>query len=149
LLLLFLGPISQHFGNAINQLFNFYSFVTKQKNLDVYPQVIKFAIFLQRHEYGKKTLRNFFLVQRFIAARPVARYYKSRKLHRGIIRVARFFLVKHTKTGRNIPNDHKFHQKAINCTKWLGIPNDHKIYQQFPFQGALMYIIIPQSGFLV
>jgi hypothetical protein len=38
-------------------------------------------------------------------------------------RVARFFLVQHTKTGENIPNDHKIYQMAIN------ISNGRKIHQ--------------------
>jgi hypothetical protein len=45
------------------------------------------------------------------------------------IRVARFLYVQHTKTGRNIPNDHKICQivkKLPNCSK-VCIPNDHKI----------------------
>jgi hypothetical protein len=50
--------------------------------------------------------------------------------------VARFFLVQLTKTGENIPNDHKIHQIPITFTKWpQTIPNGHKIYQHFPFQG--------------
>jgi hypothetical protein len=32
-------------------------------------------------------------------------------------------MVQHTKTGENIPNDHKIY-----------IPNGHKIYQHFPLQ---------------
>jgi hypothetical protein len=40
-----------------------------------------------------------------------------------ITRVARFFLVKHTKTGENIPDDHKIYQMAIK------IPNGGKIDQ--------------------
>jgi hypothetical protein len=34
------------------------------------------------------------------------------------IGVARFFSVQHTKTGKNIPNDHKIYQKAIKYTIW-------------------------------
>jgi hypothetical protein len=45
------------------------------------------------------------------------------------------FVVQHTKTGKNIPNDHTMYQMAIIYTKWLSnIPNGHKIYQHFPFQ---------------
>jgi hypothetical protein len=36
---------------------------------------------------------------------------------RSQIRIARFFLVQHTKTGKNIPNNHK------------NIPNVYKIYE--------------------
>jgi hypothetical protein len=32
-------------------------------------------------------------------------------------RVARFFLVQQTKTGKNVPNDQKIHQIAIRFTK--------------------------------
>jgi hypothetical protein len=35
------------------------------------------------------------------------------KLKLDSIRVARFFFVQNTKTGKNIPNDHKIYQKAI------------------------------------
>jgi hypothetical protein len=49
---------------------------------------------------------------------------------------ARIDLVKDTKTGRNIPNDHKMYQIAIQYNKWLQyIPNFRKIFQHFPFQG--------------
>jgi hypothetical protein len=45
-------------------------------------------------------------------------------------RVARSFLVQHTKTGRNIPNDHKAYQIVTKYTKLSqNIPNCHKIYQ--------------------
>jgi hypothetical protein len=33
-------------------------------------------------------------------------------------RVARFFLVEHTKTAINIPNDHTIHQMAVKFTQW-------------------------------
>jgi hypothetical protein len=37
---------------------------------------------------------------------------------------ARFFMVKHAKTGENIPNDYKLYQIAINYSKLpLNIPN--------------------------
>jgi hypothetical protein len=43
---------------------------------------------------------------------------------------------KHTKMGKNITNDHKLYQTAINFTKWpQNIPNGHKIYQHLPFKG--------------
>jgi hypothetical protein len=35
-----------------------------------------------------------------------------------LITVARFFLVQNTKTGRNIPNDHKIFQVAIKYFQW-------------------------------
>jgi hypothetical protein len=35
-----------------------------------------------------------------------------------VSRVARFFLVQHTKTGKIYKNDHKIHQMAITYTKW-------------------------------
>jgi hypothetical protein len=39
---------------------------------------------------------------------------------------------------KNIPNDHKLFQMAINYTKWpQNIPDGHKIYQHFPWQGPL------------
>jgi hypothetical protein len=44
-------------------------------------------------------------------------------------KVARFFSLQHTKTGENIPNEHKIYQKALK------IPYGHKIYRRFPFQG--------------
>jgi hypothetical protein len=45
--------------------------------------------------------------------------------------VARFLLVQYTKTGENIPNNHKIYQKATKYTKW---PNCHEIYQLLPLQ---------------
>jgi hypothetical protein len=33
-------------------------------------------------------------------------------------RVARFFMVQTYQNGKNIPNDHKLYQTAINYTKW-------------------------------
>jgi hypothetical protein len=45
-------------------------------------------------------------------------------------RVARFFLVQHTKTGKNIPNNHKIYQLATKYTKWqYNRPNGHKMNQ--------------------
>jgi hypothetical protein len=50
-------------------------------------------------------------------------------------RVTRFFLVQHTKTGKNIPNNHKLFQIDTKYTKWpQKKPNGHKIYQHLPFQ---------------
>jgi hypothetical protein len=80
--------------------------------------------------------------------------------------VARFFLVKHPKTGTNtiihknvlgkwplnIPNGHKIYHMAIKYTKWpQNIPNGRKIYQM-----AVKYTIfhlkyllnLPKLGFL-
>jgi hypothetical protein len=34
-----------------------------------------------------------------------------------VIRVARFFWVQHTKTGKNIPNNHKIYRMTTKCTK--------------------------------
>jgi hypothetical protein len=43
-------------------------------------------------------------------------------------RVARFFLVQTYQYGKNIPNDHKLYQTAINYTKGpFNIPYYHKI----------------------
>jgi hypothetical protein len=51
------------------------------------------------------------------------------------IRVARFFLVQIYQIGKNITNDHKLYQTAINYTKWpLNIPNGHKI-KHLQFKG--------------
>jgi hypothetical protein len=53
-------------------------------------------------------------------------------------------LVQRTKTGENIPNNHKIgipnghkiYQMAVKDTKWpLNIPNGHKIYQHLPLHG--------------
>jgi hypothetical protein len=53
-----------------------------------------------------------------------------------ISRVARFFLVQKYQNGKNVPNDHKLYQTAVNYTKWpKNIPNGHKILQHFQFQG--------------
>jgi hypothetical protein len=53
-------------------------------------------------------------------------------------RVARFFLVQHTKTGKNIPNDYKIDQMTVKYTKWpkiyqmtVNVPNDRK-YAKWP-----------------
>jgi hypothetical protein len=38
--------------------------------------------------------------------------------------------------GKNITNDHKLFQTAIDYNKWTyNIPNGHKIYQHLPFKG--------------
>jgi hypothetical protein len=48
-------------------------------------------------------------------------------------RVARFFMLQHTKTGKNVPNNQKIYQMAIKYAKWP------KIYQKdikhLPLQG--------------
>jgi hypothetical protein len=50
-------------------------------------------------------------------------------------RVARFFLAQHTKTKKNLPNDHKISQIANTYTKWTeNLPNGHKIYQHLLLQ---------------
>jgi hypothetical protein len=55
------------------------------------------------------------------------------------IRVARFFLVQTYRNVKNIPNDHKLHQKAINYTEWsknitaFSIPRPSKFYQKWDF----------------
>jgi hypothetical protein len=48
-------------------------------------------------------------------------------------RVARFFLVRHFETGKDVSNGHKIYQSAIKSTKW-----SHK-YQHIPFQGPQKY----------
>jgi hypothetical protein len=61
-------------------------------------------------------------------------------------RVARFFLVQYSKTGKNIPNDHKINPKAIKYTKWLSnIPNGKK-YTNIFHSKALRNT--PNLGFL-
>jgi hypothetical protein len=63
-------------------------------------------------------------------------------------RVARFVCAKHTKTGKNIPNDqkmylmggHKIYQLAVN------IMNGNKICQHFPLKDPSKYT---QIGILV
>jgi cytochrome c len=58
-----------------------------------------------------------------------------------------FLFSKHTKTGKNIPNDHKRFQMAISYAKWLkNIPNGHKIYQHFPFFGPSKFTQIGILG---
>jgi hypothetical protein len=50
-------------------------------------------------------------------------------------RVARFFLVQHTKTGKNLQNDQKIYQMAINFFQWPNNrPNLHKIYPHFQLE---------------
>jgi hypothetical protein len=53
-----------------------------------------------------------------------------------VLIVARFVLVQTYQNRKNIPNDQRLYQLAINYTKWpQNIPNGHKIYEHFPFQG--------------
>jgi hypothetical protein len=48
--------------------------------------------------------------------------------------------VKHTNTGKNIPNDHEVSQIATKYTKWTeNLPNNHKIYQHLPLQCPPIY----------
>jgi hypothetical protein len=67
----------------------------------------------------------------------------SANFSRLICRVARFFVDKRTKLGKNIPNGHKIYQMATKYTKWaqnipngLKITNWHKTKQHFPFQSS-------------
>jgi hypothetical protein len=62
-------------------------------------------------------------------------------------RVARFFLVQICQNGKNVPNDHKLYQKAVNYTKWpQNIPSGLKCKHIFYFK-ALQ--ILPKLGSLV
>jgi hypothetical protein len=46
------------------------------------------------------------------------------------------FLVRDTKTGQNLPNEHKIYQIVIKYPKCpYNIPNVHKIYQHFTILG--------------
>jgi hypothetical protein len=50
--------------------------------------------------------------------------------------VARFFLVHDTKTGNNVPNEHKIYQMVIKYLKWpQHITNGHKIHEYFSIYG--------------
>jgi hypothetical protein len=65
-----------------------------------------------------------------------------------MLRAARFFLVQTYQNGKNIKNDNKLYQTAINYTKWpLNIPNGHKIYQHLPFKGPLKFTQIRDFWF--
>jgi hypothetical protein len=62
-------------------------------------------------------------------------------------RVARFFLVQHTKTGKYIPNRHKIYQMATKYAKrTYKRSNDHKIYQHIPLQVPPKFIQIMICG---
>jgi hypothetical protein len=64
------------------------------------------------------------------------------------IRVARLFLVQHTKNGKYIPNDHRIERIASKYTEWpQNIPNGHKMYQHFPLQDPPKYTKIGIFGF--
>jgi hypothetical protein len=66
---------------------------------------------------------------------------------RGRCRVARFLLLQHTKTAKNVPTDHKMYKKDLKCDKWQqNIPNRNKKYQHFPFQGLPKYTWIGNFG---
>jgi hypothetical protein len=55
--------------------------------------------------------------------------------------------VQNTKTGENIPNDHKIFQMAIKYFHLpLNRPNGHKIYQDFPLQDPPKFIQIGILG---
>jgi hypothetical protein len=63
------------------------------------------------------------------------------------IRVARLFLVQHTKNGKYIPNDHRIERMASKYTEWpQNIPNGHKMYQHFPLQDPPKYTKIGIFG---
>jgi hypothetical protein len=49
---------------------------------------------------------------------------------RKAFRVARFILLKNTKTGDNVPNEHKIYPMAKKYTKWqkYSVPRPSKIY---------------------
>jgi hypothetical protein len=51
-----------------------------------------------------------------------------------VTRVARFFLIHDTKTGKNVPNEHKKYQILIKH------PNVHKIYQMPPNISTLSHL---------
>jgi hypothetical protein len=51
-------------------------------------------------------------------------------------RVARFFLVRDSKTGKNVPNEHKMYQNSHQISQMsVKIPNTHKICRHFPSLG--------------
>jgi hypothetical protein len=53
-------------------------------------------------------------------------------------RVARVFFEHDTKTGKNVPNQHKM---VIEYPKYLwNVPNGHKIYQHFPILPKIIKI---------
>jgi hypothetical protein len=63
------------------------------------------------------------------------------------LRVARFFLVHNTKTGKNVPNKRKMLQMVIKYPKCRSnIPNGHKIYHHFPIWGPQKFTQIGVFG---
>jgi hypothetical protein len=55
-------------------------------------------------------------------------------------KVARFVLVQHAKTGKNIPNKYKIDQIDKTCIKWpQNIPNGRKIDHHRPLQDPLKF----------
>jgi hypothetical protein len=91
--------------------------------------------------YTKQLLETYFQTrfQHLIKIDRLANVFRRRVyncLFASRIRVARFFSVHYTKSGKNIPNDHKIYQMAIKTTKWpYSIRNSHKICEQFLLQG--------------
>jgi hypothetical protein len=60
-----------------------------------------------------------------------------------IKRVARFFLVHDTKTGKNVQNGYTMYQMVINYPKYpWNIPSGHKIYKHFPILGPQKFTSI-------
>jgi hypothetical protein len=58
-----------------------------------------------------------------------------------------FFSVKQTKTGENVPNNHKIYPNGHKTyTIAVTIPNDPKIYKHFPFQAPQKYAQIVIFG---
>jgi hypothetical protein len=56
-------------------------------------------------------------------------------------------MVQRTKTGENIPNDHKIYQMAIKYFQWpKNRPNGHKIYEHFPLHDPPKFIQIGIFG---
>jgi hypothetical protein len=48
-------------------------------------------------------------------------------------RVARFFLVHDTETGKNVPSEQKMYRMFTKYPEWLkNITNSHTMYQHFP-----------------
>jgi hypothetical protein len=64
--------------------------------------------------------QSFFLVKTFVTDAVVIKRYLG--LMHGLPAigngVARFFVAQHTKSGENIPNDHKTDQMTTKYTKW-------------------------------
>jgi hypothetical protein len=56
-------------------------------------------------------------------------------------------LAQHTKTGKNIPDDHKLYEIVTKYTRWpYTLPNGHKIYQYLPLQDPPKFIQIGIFG---